>query len=60
MDTYVVPVTIAEERRMTVRGYSPEHALERLKAGRYEKAGRPSLRGFLLYGTPERQEAPRA
>jgi hypothetical protein len=48
--TYIVPATIAEERRITVKANSREDAIERVSAGKYVKLGRPLTRGFLIVG----------
>jgi hypothetical protein len=52
MREYLVPVTIAEERLITVLARSPEDAKSRVRAGRYKKLGRPLTRGFLIVGQP--------
>ena len=57
MATYIVPVTIADERRVTVEAASAAEAKEKVKAGKHKRLGRSLTRGFLLVGEPERDDA---
>lgn len=53
MKVYRVPVTILDERVVTVRAHSEEHARERLEDGKYVSLGQSTKRGFLTVGVPE-------
>lgn len=57
--TFTVPVTIAEERTITVRAYDAKDARARIADGKYLRLGRPKRRGFLLIGEPEQSEESR-
>lgn len=57
MHTYTVHVTIAEERRITVRAHNAEEARRRVSDGKYLRLGRALTRGFLLVGVAERTDA---
>lgn len=48
--SYVVPVTMTDERLVSVEATSKAEAVEKVKAGRYRKLGRSLGRGFLLVG----------
>lgn len=53
MRTFIVPVTIAEERRVTVKARTADEAIRRVKEGHYVRLGRATNRGFLLVGEAE-------
>lgn len=50
---YVVPVTIVDERRVTVEATSPAEAEAKVRAGKYKALGRSLSRGFLTVGEAE-------
>lgn len=51
--TFLVPVTIADERLVEVKARDAADAKRKVTDGKYDRLG-PSLgRGFLLVGTPE-------
>lgn len=47
-----VPVTIADERLVTVRARSKDEAIAKLMEGKYVRLGLSLSRGFLVYGEP--------
>jgi hypothetical protein len=53
--TYRVPVTIADQRVLTVTAKTPEEARHKAHEGRYDKIGRCLRRGILVVGVPERE-----
>lgn len=48
MRTFRVPVTMTDERIVTVRARSAAEAVEKVGLGRYQRLGRTISRGFLV------------
>jgi hypothetical protein len=53
-EEWTVPVTIAEERRVTVLARSEADAKERTHDGRIKRLGPVLTRGIIIVGKPER------
>lgn len=51
--TYVVPVTMTDERRVVVEARTAEEARQKVSRGQYRRLGRSRGRGFLIVGKAE-------
>jgi hypothetical protein len=54
--TYRVPVTIADQRLLTVTAKTPDEARDKARYGRYDKIGRCLRRGILVVGVPQEED----
>jgi hypothetical protein len=50
---FLVPVTIGDERCVTVLAHSAPEAKAKVSAGQYKSLGRSLSRGFLVVGQPQ-------